>query len=114
MDYLEPIVEKGGCLVDFHSCDFFPEDWFDLVVVLLTDNTILYDRLTKRNYSAKKITENIECEIMNVVLDEARESYPQEILVTLTSNTNDDMESNCERIVQWIANFQNQGVSSNH
>ena len=38
----------GGNIVDFHSCDFFPERWFDLVIVLQTDNTILYDRLEKR------------------------------------------------------------------
>mmetsp|Transcript_123720 Transcript_123720/g.283668 ORF Transcript_123720/g.283668 Transcript_123720/m.283668 type:complete len:87 (+) Transcript_123720:49-309(+) len=23
LDYLEPFVQKGGCLLDFHSCDFF-------------------------------------------------------------------------------------------
>ena len=34
--------------MDFHSCDFFPERWFDLVIVLQTDNTVLYDRLDKR------------------------------------------------------------------
>jgi DNA-binding MarR family transcriptional regulator len=49
--------------------------WFDLVVVLTTDNTILYDRLEKRGYSERKISENIECEIMNVIVEEARESY---------------------------------------
>jgi adenylate kinase len=38
----------GGNIIDFHSCDFFPERWFDLVIVLQTDNTVLYDRLEKR------------------------------------------------------------------
>ena len=28
-----------------------------------------------RNYSPEKITENVECEIMHVVVEEARESY---------------------------------------
>lgn len=41
-------MSKGGNIVDFHSCDFFPERWFDLVVVLLTDNTVLYPRLEAR------------------------------------------------------------------
>jgi hypothetical protein len=33
-----------------------------------------------RNYPQNKITENIECEIMQVVLDEARESYDERIV----------------------------------
>ena len=49
MDELEDVVSKGGNIVDFHSCDLFPERWFDLVLVLRTDNTILYDRLEKRH-----------------------------------------------------------------
>lgn len=47
-DALEDQMVKGGNIIDYHSCDFFPERWFDLVVVLQTDNTILYDRLKKR------------------------------------------------------------------
>jgi adenylate kinase len=30
-------MEEGGILVDYHGCDFFPERWFDLVVVLQTE-----------------------------------------------------------------------------
>ena len=91
------MMGEGGCLVDYHGCDFFPERsvqcrqavlravglaegpgpgsrqlvavqlpsflnttrvrpraylpacrWFDLVVVLQTDNTVLWERLEKR------------------------------------------------------------------
>ncbi|GKV20640.1 hypothetical protein SLEP1_g30737 [Rubroshorea leprosula] len=47
-DEIEDVMEEGGNIVDYHGCDFFPERWFDLVVVLQTDNSVLYDRLTKR------------------------------------------------------------------
>jgi hypothetical protein len=93
-DALEDLMEPGGNVVDYHSCDFFPERreapshtatcphtsrptapapprrpgrlsprsswpprllppfgicrWFDLVVVLQTDNTVLWNRLEKR------------------------------------------------------------------
>lgn len=47
-DMMEDQMAKGGNIVAFHSCDFFPERWFDLVVVLRTDNEILYPRLEKR------------------------------------------------------------------
>lgn len=47
-DELEDLMNEGGVIIDHHGCDFFPERWFDLVIVLNTDNTILYDRLEKR------------------------------------------------------------------
>lgn len=74
-DELEDTMTAGGNIVDHHSCDFFPERWFDAVVVLQTDNSILFQRLEGRGYSEKKINENIECEIFMVVTEEARESY---------------------------------------
>jgi hypothetical protein len=48
LDELEPAMAAGGNVVEFHSVDFFPERWFDLVLVLRTDNTTLFDRLTAR------------------------------------------------------------------
>jgi adenylate kinase len=51
-DALEEPLAAGGCIVDHHSCDFFPERWFDLVVVLQTNNTALFDRLQKRYVAA--------------------------------------------------------------
>jgi len=101
-DALEDQLGEGGVVVDYHSCDFFPERWFDLVVVLQTDNSVLYDRLQKRNYSAEKINENMECEIMHVVVEEAHDSYKKEVVQVLASNTVEDMDSNVERIVQWV------------
>lgn len=26
-DAMETQMEEGGNVIDFHSCDFFPEDW---------------------------------------------------------------------------------------
>ena len=79
-DYLESLIEAGGVVVDHHSSDFFPERFFDLVVVLQTDNTVLYDRLAKRGYSTKKIQENVQCEIMHVPIEEAQRSYKPEVV----------------------------------
>lgn len=101
VDAMEDMMTEGGVVVDYHSCDFFPERWFDLVLVLHTDNSILYDRLQARGYSEKKLTENIECEIMQVLQEEARESYREEIVHVLPSNTFEDLESLVERVVAW-------------
>lgn len=101
MDEMEQFMGAGGHVVDFHSCEFFPERWFDIVLVLRTDNTVLFDRLKARGYTDKKVTENVECEIMQIVLDEAQKSYDSNIVHEVPSNTVDDMESNVERVEQW-------------
>ena len=70
-DHLEEVTSAGGALVDTHAMvDYFPERWFDLVVVLQADNTTLYDRLTRRGYNEAKVQENVQCEIMRVLAEE--------------------------------------------
>jgi len=65
--------------------------------------------MVSRNYPLKKIQENNEAEIMQVVLDEARSSYPEEIVVELKSESTEDLESNIARMVEWIQQWrQNQ------
>ncbi|KAF5377671.1 hypothetical protein D9615_005277 [Tricholomella constricta] len=102
LDELEPIVAEGGVILDWHTCEAFPKRWPDLVVVLRCDHTKLWERLEKRGYPLKKIQENNEAEIMQVVLEEARSSYPAEIVVELSSESMEDLEANVARIVEWI------------
>ncbi|KAI0724431.1 P-loop containing nucleoside triphosphate hydrolase protein [Cerioporus squamosus] len=112
LDELEPLASEGGIILDWHTCELFPERWADLVVVLRCDHTKLWDRLEKRGYPLKKIQENNEAEIMEVVLDEARSSYAQEIVVELQSEGTEDLESNVARIVQWIEAWQKDRAQS--
>ncbi len=105
-DVMEPIMESGGNIVDYHSGEFFPERWFDLILVLRTSTEILYDRLTERGYNEKKRAENVECEIMQVVLEEARESYDPSIVHELQSNNLDDLDSNVNRIAAWLDHWK--------
>lgn len=110
-------MEAGGCLIDFHSCDLFPESWVDLVVVLQTDHTILWNRLearylrcvgkrlSDRGYALNKIQENNEAEIMQVVLSEAQESYKEDIIMIMQNDNVEQQEENTESIVQWLNNW---------
>ncbi|KAJ3072814.1 hypothetical protein HDU98_002838 [Podochytrium sp. JEL0797] len=106
VDELEDLMQEGGNIVDHHGCDFFPERWFDLVVVLRASNEVLYPRLQGRGYNEKKITENIDCEIMDIVKQEAAESYDEDVVVELQSNSLEDMEENVQRIETWIGNWR--------
>lgn len=106
LDVMEPLIASAakdgiGAVVDYHSCDFFPERWFDLILVLRAKTEVLYDRLTSRGYNERKRSENMECEIMQVVLDEARESYEAEIVHEIQSNTLEDMDSNVDLVQRW-------------
>lgn len=40
---------KGGIILDYHTCDIFPERWIDLVVVLRCDHSVLWERLEARS-----------------------------------------------------------------
>ncbi|KAL8376383.1 hypothetical protein RB595_007459 [Gaeumannomyces hyphopodioides] len=106
LDAIEDEAKAGGCIIDWHACDLFPKSWIDLVVVLRVDSTTLYDRLTERKYPEAKLQENLDSEIMEVLLQEARDSYDEEIVVELQSNTTDEMESNVDRVEAWFGQWK--------
>lgn len=105
LDSFEEDLREGGAVVDWHCCDIFPERLIDLVVVLKTDTSKLFDRLKKRGYKDNKIQENLDCEIMEVIWQDAAESYIPEIVIPLDSNSVEDMEENVERIAAWVENW---------
>ncbi|XP_054713016.1 adenylate kinase isoenzyme 6-like [Uloborus diversus] len=108
---LEDKMLEGGKIVDYHGCDFFPENWFDIVFVLTTDNTILYDRLVRRGYNGKKLENNIQCEIFQTLYDEAKGAYNPSIVFKLKSNTPEDMESNIEEICRWVEAYKSNNAN---
>lgn len=57
-------------------------------------------------YSAKKINENVEAEIFGVVAEEARESYKEEIVQEVTSNSMTDMGETVDRVVAWLDSWK--------
>lgn len=65
-----------------------------------------------RKYPEVKLQENMDSEIMEVLLQEAKESYDEEIVVELQSVTADEMESNVERIEQWLEQWKQNNASS--
>lgn len=76
------------------------------MIVLQTDNTVLWGRLEKRGYPSKKIQENVQCEIMHVIAEEARASYSEEIVHCVPSNTAEDMEQNVDKLAAWVASWK--------
>ena len=99
-------VDGGGWVIDWHSCDLFPLRWIDLVVVLRCERTdVLFDRMKDRGYADEKVQENLDAEIFGVVAEEAREGFGDEggcEVVELKSETVEDLESNAERVLEWV------------
>ncbi|KAG6123970.1 hypothetical protein E4U22_005809 [Claviceps purpurea] len=121
LDSIEEDVKAGGCIIDWHACDLFPRSWIDLVVVLRVESSTLYDRLTARQvlptnmvtkYPEAKLQENLDSEIMEVLLQEAREAFIEEIVIELQSNTSDDMDSNIDRIETWVKQWKQDNVAT--
>jgi len=54
----------------------------------------------------------MDSEIMQVLLDEARESYKEEIVVELKSESNEDVEGNLERVEAWVEQWRKDNAAN--
>jgi adenylate kinase len=58
--------------------------------------------LQKRNYSEKKIDQNIQSEIFQICLDEARETFDENLVHEITNETEEDFKKNVDNLLNWI------------
>ena len=65
---------------------------------------MLYPRLEQRGYAQKKVRENVEAEIMQVVLEDAQEQYPRAgFVVELRSEDQDELAANVETLAEYVS-----------
>lgn len=102
----------GGVVVDHHGVDFFPERWFHAVFVLRTCTECHYDRLKERSYPAKKMEDNIQCEIFGTIREEAYECYSHDVVHELQNDTMEDLASNVTAILDWIKRWKEDTISA--
>ena len=55
-----------------------------------------------RDYPEAKLQENLDAEIFGVLAEEARDAFDEGVVVELKSETAEDIDSNCERILEWV------------
>lgn len=67
-----------------------------------------------RGYTGSKLSNNIECEIFQVLLEEAKDSYHEDIVVALRSDSIDDMDNNVSDLTNWVASWCNNSVQSDN
>ncbi len=87
-DVLKGLVKEGwkGVVLDGHLSHYLSSRLIDLVYIVRCDVKELRKRLKKRGYKKNKIEENVEAEIMETCLIEAKD-FGHKIKVII-SNTN--------------------------
>lgn len=81
---LEIIKKNKKIVIDSHLIHYLPKRYVDLCIVTKCDLKELEKRLKKRKYSKAKIRENLDCEIFDVCLMEAKEKKHKIIVLDTT------------------------------
>ena len=58
-----------------------------------------------RGYNKDKISNNVQCEIFQTILEEARESYNFDVVHELANNLPEDLERNVDIISKYIQDW---------
>jgi len=61
--------------------------------------------ICNRGYKESKLSNNIECEIFQVLLEEAKESYSEEKVIALKSDNIEDISRNVATLTDWVRNW---------
>lgn len=77
-----------GMIIDSHLSHYLPRKYVDFCIVAKCGIKELNKRLKKKRFHKEKISENIEAEIFNVCLDEARHKKHRIIAVDTTKSFN--------------------------
>lgn len=99
-------MKEGGNVAEYHSSEFFPERWFDAVFVVRCDTNILFKRLEERGYNAKKIQNNVEYEIFQMALDEAKSSYKDKIVFEVRGEKDEDLQAGLAMVKEFLDNYK--------
>lgn len=83
--------KKSGIIIDSHLSHYLPKKYADLCIVTKCNLKKLKSRLEKnKKYPKAKVRENLDCEIFDVCLTEAREAGHKTIVIDTTKALNID------------------------
>ncbi len=77
---LSPIVidiiksNENGLVIDSHLSHFLPKEYVDVAIVCKCELKELKRRLDERGYHEEKVRENLDAEIFDICLNEAKEA----------------------------------------
>jgi adenylate kinase len=68
------IKKAKNLIIDSHLSHYLPREWVDKCIITRCEIKELQSRLKKRRYTKAKIRENLDSEIFELCLNEAREA----------------------------------------
>lgn len=96
---------KKDLIIDSHLSHYLPSKYVDLCIVTKCNMKVIEKRLKKRKYGKDKIRENLDVEIFDVCLNEAK-ALNHRILVIDTSKTllrvSEGFETNVSKATKGI------------
>jgi adenylate kinase len=96
---LKRVLQKElpkDCIFETHLIEYCPKS--DIIIILRTQPSILKKRLLKRNYSAQKVRDNLEVEI----LDYFTQSVKSDKVIEYDSSK-DSAKNNAKKITELIS-----------
>jgi len=91
---------KKGIIIDSHLSHYLPKKYADLCIATKCDLKVLKKRLEKKGYSKGKVRENLDAEIFDICLNEAKENQHKVLVIDTTKGIN--MKSISSRIGGFI------------
>ncbi|MBW2996304.1 adenylate kinase family protein [Candidatus Woesearchaeota archaeon] len=79
---IEKIKQDKNLIIDSHLSHYLPKKHVDLAIITKTNLKVLEKRLKKRGYNKQKIRENLDCEIFDICLNEAKEKHSPIVIDT--------------------------------
>ena len=79
---------KNGIIIDSHLSHYFPSKYVDLCIVTKCNLKELENRLKNKKYSKDKVRENLDAEIFDICLNEAKENKHKIITIDTTKGIN--------------------------
>lgn len=100
------VAKYNNTVFEGHVSHFLEN--LDLIIVLRCQPIILQKRLEERNYNQEKIRENIEAEALNIISEEAIDSYGEKKVFELDTSSSESDES-----VKLLNDIINGNIKSN-
>jgi len=82
------IRKYSGMIIDSHLSHYLPRKYVDFCIVTKCDIKVLNKRLKKKGYHKAKIQENLQSEIFDICMNEAKERRHNIIAVDTTKGFN--------------------------
>ncbi|TKJ17359.1 kinase [Candidatus Woesearchaeota archaeon B3_Woes] len=82
------VQTKKNLVIDSHLSHYLPKKYVDLCIITKCNLKTLEKRLKKRKYNKSKIRENLDCEIFDICLNEAKENKHKVLKVDTSKKVN--------------------------